>query len=279
MAYEGPGAGPIDYHQGRYGQSRLLCRGPRRDTKGTYYAFIGGSETYGKYVERPFVDLTEEAKGQTCINFGAVNAGVDAFVQDHTMLDLCSYAKRTVVQIMGAQNMSNRFYSVHPRRNDRFLKASPLMETLFRELDFSEFTFTRHLLSTIAGATPDKFPAVVMELQEAWVARMTRLLVEIKGSKTLLWVSTHAPCENWHGLGHGADPLFVTAPMIDRVAKHASNVVEVVLPPELAPGHLEDLSYPNLEIDAAREMLGAEAHFLKSWRRSDRVDQRRYGVE
>ncbi len=36
---------------------------------------------------------------------------------------------------MGAQNLSNRFYAVHPRRNDRFLRASTLMKTIFREVD------------------------------------------------------------------------------------------------------------------------------------------------
>ena len=39
-------------------------------------------------------------------------------------------ARLTVLQVTGAQNMSNRFYSVHPRRNDRFLKASPLLRAM-----------------------------------------------------------------------------------------------------------------------------------------------------
>ena len=43
------------------------------------------------------------------------------FVNEPTVIDICSKALVTVVQLMGAQNTSNRFYAVHPRRNDRFL--------------------------------------------------------------------------------------------------------------------------------------------------------------
>lgn len=260
MAYERPGTGPIEYHQCRYGQSKLLFRGPKRDTKSKYYAFIGGSETYGKYVETPFVDQVQDSTGLTCINFGAVNAGVDAFAQDPSVAEICGNARKTVVQVMGAQNMSNRFYSVHPRRNDRFLKASSLMETVFREMDFTEFAFTRHLLSTIEVVAPDKFPAVVTELQEAWVARMTKLLGGIKSPKTLLWISTRAPEETFSGPGLGTDPLFVTGEMIDRISDHVSDVVEVVLPSDLAPGNIQEMLYPPMDVDAAREMLCPEAH-------------------
>lgn len=260
MAYERQGAGPIDYHQCRYGHSKLLFRGPKRNTKSKFCAFVGSSETYGKYVETPFVDLLQDALGQTCVNFGAVNGGVDAFANDPSILDICNRAQKTVVQIMGAHNMSNRFYSVHPRRNDRFVKSSALMETAFREVDFTEFAFTRHLLSTIEVVAPDKFSALVTELQEAWVARMSRYLQEIKSPKVLLWIGSQEPADIWAGPGLGPDPLFVTRGMIDRVSDYVSDFVEVALPTDLITDHLDDMLYPPLEIDAAREMLSPAAH-------------------
>lgn len=262
MAYERPGTGPIDYHQCRYGHSKMLFRGPKRDTKSKYYAFLGGSEIYGKYVQVPFVDRVQEATGLTCVNFGAINAGIDAFSNDGCVLDICSGARKTVIQIMGAQNMSNRFYSVHPRRNDRFLKPSALMQTVYREIDFSEFAFTKHLLSTIEVVTPDKFRSIVHELQEAWVARMTKMMQDIKCPKVLLWISDQPPPTEWAGPGLGSDPLFVTQDMIERVSSNAADVVEVVLPHELMAGNLEDMLYPVMEIDAAREMIGPAAHDL-----------------
>ena len=131
--------------------------------------------------------------GLPCANFGTVNGGVDAFVNDASVLGICSKAQVTVVQIIGAQNMSNRFYTVHPRRNDRFLKASTLMRTIFREVDFTEFSFTRHLLMTLKTLSPDKFAVLEQELKAAWLARMELMLSKISGKVILLWVSDRHP--------------------------------------------------------------------------------------
>ena len=163
MAYERPDESPLDYHFCRYGKSKTLFRGPKRNLTPGYIAFIGGSETFGRYIEVPFANLVEEGIGKPCLNFGAINAGIDAFVEDHSVIDLCNSAKTTVIQIMGAQNMSNRFYTVHPRRNDRFLKASVILQTIYREVDFTDFSFTRHMLGTLQTISPGKFEAVEAE--------------------------------------------------------------------------------------------------------------------
>ena len=77
---------------------------------------------------------------------------------------------------MGAQNMSNRFYQVHPRRNDRLTRVSTVMQAIFPEVDFSEFCFTRHLLTRLAEVAPERFPILREELQAAWTARMRTFL-------------------------------------------------------------------------------------------------------
>jgi hypothetical protein len=53
-------------------------------------------------------------------NLGLVNAGIDVFINEPMIQDFCAGAVVTVIQVLGAANMSNRFYAVHPRRNDRF---------------------------------------------------------------------------------------------------------------------------------------------------------------
>jgi hypothetical protein len=55
-------------------------------------------------------------------------------------------ATAIVLQIQGAQTLSNRLYTVHPRRNDRFVRASGILRTIYRDVDFTEFHFTRHML-------------------------------------------------------------------------------------------------------------------------------------
>ena len=70
--------GDLSYSPCRYGNSRILFRGPRRPLDRPYLAFIGGTETYGKFIEKPFPTLVETALRQPCVNFGCLNAGIDA---------------------------------------------------------------------------------------------------------------------------------------------------------------------------------------------------------
>ena len=63
------------------------------------------------------------------------------------------------VQI-GPVTAPNRFYAVHPRRNDRFLRPSAKIEALFPEIDFTEFSFNRHMLSALESVSADRFGQV-----------------------------------------------------------------------------------------------------------------------
>lgn len=262
MAYERPGESPIDYNQCRYGHSKLLFRGPKKSTKDKYIAFIGGTETYGKYIPEPFPELVEQQLGLPCLNFGAVNASVDAFVNDDSVLALASRAKVTVVQVTGAHNISNRFYSVHPRRNDRFLKASTLMQTIFRDVDFTDFSFTRHLLTSLKLRSPDKFEVVEQELKSAWVARMEMMLKKISGRVILLWVSEREPNDSCYDDELGRDPLFIDQAMIEAVRDQVSDYVQLIVPSEIIELGTEGMLYPQMEAAAASEMHGPLLHEL-----------------
>jgi len=81
------------------------------------------------------------------VNLGVLNAGLDVLSSDPAIVAALGQAEAAVLQITSAHNMTNRFYKVHPRRNDRFLKASSVLRTIYPEVDFTEFHFTRHLLS------------------------------------------------------------------------------------------------------------------------------------
>lgn len=258
MAFERTGESPIDYFQCRYGESKLMFRGPKRDTSGEYLAFIGSTETYGKYVEDPFPKLIEDQIGFPCVNFGAVNAGVDAFLSEETVMDICKGAKTTVIQAMGAQNMSNRFYSVHPRRNDRFLKASTLLKTIFREVDFSEFSFTRHMLTTLKKVSPDKFATVEAELKTAWMARMEHLLKQMEGPTVLLWIRDEAIQPGGDAV-LGMEPLFIDAEMIATMRLYATHVIEVVIPEPMARD-IAGMKFPDLEANVAHQIYGPVVH-------------------
>lgn len=259
MAFHQVAAPAVDYLPCRYGRSRLLFRGPRRDLSAPYTVFLGGSETYGKFVAAPFSDLCEAATGRLSVNLGCVQAGPDVWLKDQPALDVAARASVAVVQVPGALNLTNRLYSVHPRRNDRFLRAAPLLQTLFRDVDFTEFAFTRHMLGTLAARSPEKFELVADELRSAWRARMEMLLSRLPCPKVLLWIGSTLPKPAERAAGLDGDPALVDRGMVEALRSHVQDYVEVVLPPEEPPVPV-DTGFAPADEAVARGLPGPAAH-------------------
>ncbi|CUI48252.1 DUF6473 family protein [Cognatishimia activa] len=250
----------LNYRPCRYGTTRVDFRGPKKRLNGRYVAFLGGTETYGKFISRPFPDILEERLGLPCVNFGLTNAGVDVFLNEPEVLGFAARSEVTVIQILGAQNMSNRFYRVHPRRNDRFVAASQLMRSVFHDVDFSEFNFTRHMLSDVSRQASERFSFVREELRAAWCARMQILLERIAGRKLLLWFADHPPPKKLPQTRLGRDPLFIDRPMIETLRPLVDGVVQVRLSEQARLSGTEGMRFRSLDQAAAAKMLGPLAH-------------------
>ncbi len=253
--------GGLNYYPCRYGKSRLGFRGPRRLLDGTYLACLGGTETYGRFIPEPYPALVEAGLNMPVANFGVINAGLDLFRNDPEVLSLVQEARLVMCQVMGAANMSNRYYSVHPRRNDRFLKASDRLQELYPEIDFTEFNFTRHLLQALMDRGPERFEKVVIELQTAWVHRMKSLVGGFLGGTILVWMSDGPIPDKFDAEGAkqlGSDPLFVTKDMIDELRPRLLGFVELSDPPR--PERSDGMVYSDYEEIAARACVGPDAH-------------------
>lgn len=251
----------LDYSPCRYGTSRTLFRGPAKSLDGDYIAVLGGTEAYGRFVETPFSELVEERIGRTTVNFGCINAGLDVFVYDPVVMRACSQSALTVIQVVGAQNMSNRFYTVHPRRNDRFLRASRKMTEIWPDVDFSEIHFTRHLLNVLRASSPQQFDKLRRELSEAWIARMRSLIRDIGGRVVLLWMADRQP-EDAADLSDEGGPVFVTRAMIDTLRDEVLDLVEVVAPEPYGPAETEGMVFPEMERPVALNLPGPRMHGL-----------------
>lgn len=262
MSIDPLGPGALDYLPCRYGASKLLFRGPKRSLRDPYIAFIGGTEVYGKFIADPLPALTERALDQPCVNLGFPNAGIDAFVHDPFVLEAAKNADVTVVQVMGAHNMTNRFYSVHPRRNDRFTAASQLLSVVYGEVDFSEYHFTRHMLGDLKKLSTDRFDTVRAELQQAWLARMRLLLGQISGRILLLWFAPSAPPKKGGVINDelDRDPLFITSEMIDQLKPLVTGVVIAQPSAEAVNAGTQGMVFSDMESPAAGQMLGPRAH-------------------
>ena len=249
----------LNYAPCRYGTSRLLFRGPRRRLEGDYVAAVGGTETYGKYVERPYPVLLEEALGVQVVNLGAVNAGIDVFASDDSVQMVCAGARAVALQVMGAHNLRNRFYSVHPRRNDRFLRATPALRALYPEIDFTDFAFTRHLIRTLLETDAGRFATVRDELQSAWLLRMQRFLGSVDAPVVLVWMADRRP-EEVSVLDRANDPLFVTAGMIEALRPQLAGVVDATPSPAARRDVNAGIVCSEFEVQAAAEVPNARIH-------------------
>jgi len=135
-----------------------MFRGPKRPLYGSYFADIGSGRTYGKYVEVLLVDALEAQIGGPVVNLGVMQAGMTPSADNPDILPVTSKVRMTLVQILGAQNMPNCFYSVHPRRSDRFVSVSVTVHRLFHSVDF-----TGHLLGALADTAQSALQSVISE--------------------------------------------------------------------------------------------------------------------
>ncbi len=249
----------LDYQLCSYEESRLEFRGPASDLKKGFVAVLGGSETFGRYVEHPYPALMQEWLGCPVANLGVHQAGLSLFSEERWLLDVASRADVTVLQVLGAQNMSNRLYSVHSRRNDRFLAVSPALREIFPEVDFSEINFTGHLLTTLSAQSSAAFEVLVEELKWAWIQRMRRIVSLIDSEVVLLWMSGRTPDDSM-GRDGDREPAFVDRAMLDALMPDVAGLVEVVDEDPSVEARIEGKLFPEAEREAALAFPGARQH-------------------
>ena len=260
----------------RYGISRLTCRGPKRDLDQPYIAFVGSTEFYGRFIETPLPALVEQRIGEPCVNFGVLNGGIEAFVHDPTIIRACSQSRATVLQVMGANFLSNRFYMVHPRRNDRFLRTSTVLDAIYPDVDFADFTFTRHMLTSLHETCAQRFDIVISELREAWSARIRNLISQFRSPVILTWFSMEDLDDKpWQDRTSGlaANPLFVTREMLENLRPMVADIVDLQPSRAAVAAGTRGMVFTQFQRRAAQEMLGPACHAEASEILADRLRQ------
>jgi hypothetical protein len=260
MLHLDAGAGALDYFPCRYGASKAVFRGPGRDLSQPYVAVLGGSASFGKYVADPYPALLERALGRPVANLAVVNAGPDLYLSDPATLEVAAGASVAVVQITGAEALSNPLYSVHSRRNDRFLAASPTLRALYPQVDFTEIHFTRHLLTVLRRADSQRFRQVLAILQENWHLRMQALLAGLPKRRVLLWLSETPPPSRADAPDPGFGPLLVDREMLAALQGTGTPLVEAVPSPAALREGQTGMLFPETEVQQARALPGAAIH-------------------
>lgn len=215
----------------RFGRSRQRFRAPMPDLKRPYIACIGGSETYGRGIERPYPAILQETLGTTVANWGANGASASFFLSDTQLLEACSSARACVVAITPAHTIANRYFSVFPRRNARLKSASKTLNTLYPGVNFARFRYVHNLLVHLHGRDEQRFEMLRLEFHEAWIHRMTQLLTLLETPKILLWFSDISPEESGSmppAMARHTTPCFISREMVEAVKPFCDAYVECV---------------------------------------------------
>ncbi|WP_254446586.1 DUF6473 family protein [Ruegeria sp. HKCCD8929] len=260
MSYCKPGPDGPEEPVCRYGASKLLFRGPRRALDAPYVACIGGTDTFGRFVENPFPAVLDDRLGMTCVNLGSVSCGLEAMAQDPELMHMAQEAERCVIQLTGAHNLSNRLYRVHPRRNDRFLEPSEFLTRLYPEVDFTEFHFTRHLLAHLLALSDERFTEVCEELRRAWIDRMHHLLAGLEHPAVLLWLQYEGPLAEEQGGDLGPEPFLVDAGMVAALQDLCAVAIEIPVRASGDSDELGDMLFGTMQQPVAEHMIGPVTH-------------------
>lgn len=243
------GAGALDYAPCCYGSARSVFRGPERDLTGPYLAMLGGSVTFGKYVPQPFPALVEQALGLPVANLAMQHGGPDAWLADPVALRIAARAQLAVVQVTGAEGVSNPLYRVHGRRNDRVLGPTPALRDLYPDIDLTEIHFTRHLVQVLQRQDAARFAEAVAILRESWRNRMLQVLGALPNPLVLWLVAEDA----------AQDPLFIDRALVDSLRPHARVLAIRISAAARAAGTV-GMTFPETEAQQAACLPGPAAH-------------------
>ena len=221
----------FEYNTYRFGRSRQIFRGPQPDLRGKFLSFIGSASTFGRYSESPFPDQLAEYFGMTGLNLGTDGAGPGFFLADPEVRRAAAEAEVCIVQVMSAAAISNRMFTVRPRRNIRLHNVSDLMMGIYPEVDFERFAFTKPMLRYLHELDDQRFKLIANEMKNAWIGRMQTLLSTIETKTLLFYLSERDPDDVSPPSGDITDmkyPQFVDRAMLDAVKPAADAYVECI---------------------------------------------------
>lgn len=252
MSYQSMAASGAAEPLCRYGQSKLWFRGPKRALDDPFVACLGGEETFGRFVETPFVAGLEKRLKRQCLNLGSLFCGVEALCQDKGLVQLANSADICVLQLPGMAGQTNRFYRVHPRRNDRFTGPTQDLVDLFPEVDFTDIHFVRHLLCRLHKTSATRFSMVADELRQSWTNKLESFLCSVTPPVVLL-------CLNME-----SDTVFDPAPlepaMLEALKGHCARSVRMGVHTSGTSDNLEDLLFGTLQQPMAEHVIGPATH-------------------
>src|SRR5690606_8902518 len=196
----------------------------------------------GCFCDSPYPQLVEQALRLPALNLGYGGAGPEFFLRQPAVLEYVNRARFVVLQVMSARSQSNSYYEcggleyVTLRETGQRLGAHAAFERLVWGPQFvSRLPLSRKWKRRVSNAIarPQRgVPALVKELQTAWVESSLKLIESIDVPIVLLWFSQrHPEYRQRFGTAErtlGEYPHLVTAEMLNMLRSKVTGVVECV---------------------------------------------------
>ncbi|WP_074738087.1 DUF6473 family protein [Ruegeria halocynthiae] len=239
-----------------YGSSKLRFRGPQRALNSPYLACLGGEETFGRFVESPFPGLLERRLDRRCLNLGSLFCGVEVLTQEAALLDIVNRSDICIMQMPGVLGQSNRFYRVHPRRNDRFVAPTPELIALYPDVDFTDIHFVRHLLTRLRAHSDARFELVEQELRKGWIEKLSTFLGKVRPPVVLLDLEV----EDCALDTSSRDSIMRDASMIGALKPQCTASISLRVQASGVSDEIEDMLFGTLQQPVAEHMIGPATH-------------------
>lgn len=218
-----------DYRYTKVPGAEVVARGPLPAglAEGRFISYLGGAQTLGRFVQRPYPSLIEAETGWSALNLGFGGGKPEFYLNAQGALDVVNAGACAVVQVMSARGSPNSIIRA-VRNENNFVRYHGRNGGEATDELFVDHAYRRLLREE----SPETITKCLQETREAWVRDMSQLLNAIRVPKLLLWFSVRTPhyVADTRELAAflGPYPQFVDEAMLERLRPLADRYVECV---------------------------------------------------
>lgn len=213
-----------DYEEYRLALSPLLFRGPAPSPRNPRkIAIFGATQSFGRYVTRPFSHLLSDYFGVDTANMSYSGAGPEFYTRRPELVDHANRTELLVLQVMSARSGDTFLYRIVREANVRrrgFFEATPARNP-------------QHLIDEfIQQCGADAARSLLNDMRQRYMEATNDLLDMIKVPVVLLWFSRRTPAyQPSYGSQYGllsSFPHAVDEEMVMAISKRTTAYCECV---------------------------------------------------
>ncbi|MEO0356832.1 MAG: DUF6473 family protein [Pseudomonadota bacterium] len=170
---------------------------------GPVIAALGGAETFGRFMDRPYPDKRADLLGVSVLNLAMLHSGVDSYQHAVSVLDCAHGCAAVVFECPDVRKSSNSYYSVHRSRNDRVIGLHPPFLDMFAGLDMMRVGFVGDLWRRCQRHDPDATGQMMADITASSCKTWSDFVRSFeKPSVTVSFATTASPVRSVDGIDH-----------------------------------------------------------------------------